>query len=278
MFTDRLFYQFFQQQPALLAAFARVDGSVVYQLESITLKQTEQRLDGLLTAETDSGPDIFVEFQGYPDKRIYWRMLLQLSARYLPPNQPERPFRLLILFVDEAHDPGPCPPAALLEEAGLLHRIQLIPELKARASNPGAWSVFMPLAAKDFAEAVANLSTWQTAIEALDLEKEQVALLLDLMCKVFVERFPQITLEEVRQMIVLTPWEESVFIKELKEEVRQQTREEMWQQTRDEIRQVRQQTREEMRQVLADLYQQGILGLEQYEVSLQKLGFISGKD
>ena len=274
MHTDRLFYQFFKQQPELLVSLARVDVSAAYQLESITLKQTEQRLDGLLTAETDSGPDIFVEFQGYPDRRIYWRVLLQLSARYLPRNQPERPFRILILFVDESHDPGPCPPAALLEEAGLLHRIQLIPELKARASDPGAWSVFMPLAVKDFEEAVAKLSTWQQAIEASDLEQEQVRLLLDLMCKVFVERFPQSTLEEVRQMIVLTPWEESVFIKELKEEVRRQTREQVL--GEELARRVK--MADDYRLHLLDLHQQGVLNLEQYTTSLQKLGILAGND
>ena len=93
-------------------------------------------------------------------------------------------------------------------------------------------------------------------------------------------------------MIVLTPWEESVFIKELKEEDRQQTRqEELAKRQRLEARLTREKarlTRENARRLederarvqhlLNGLLQQGLLTRQQVEQSLQQLGLPKKED
>ncbi len=75
MKTDKEFYKLFSADPKRLFELIGDPTQVDYTMKSITLKDLELRVDGFLESDDENEPVYFVEFQGYPDKTIYHRML-----------------------------------------------------------------------------------------------------------------------------------------------------------------------------------------------------------
>jgi hypothetical protein len=74
MKTDSLFYKLFKIDPRSLFRLTGLDIQGEYEFESITAKTTEKRFDGFLKRKDGTGPNIFSEFQGWDDSKIYWRL------------------------------------------------------------------------------------------------------------------------------------------------------------------------------------------------------------
>ena len=77
MKTDTLFYEIFQMQPRLLLELAGQEGNDIgaYDFRSVEIKQTAQRIDGLLIPKVDrlNSPVYFNEIQFQKDVEIYHR-------------------------------------------------------------------------------------------------------------------------------------------------------------------------------------------------------------
>ena len=77
MKTDTLFYEIFQMQPGLLLELLGQEGNDIgqYDFRSVEIKQTAQRIDGVLIPKGDrsSGPVYFTEIQFQKDVEIYHR-------------------------------------------------------------------------------------------------------------------------------------------------------------------------------------------------------------
>jgi len=77
MKRDHIFFKIFQQNPSLLFEF--VDNKPLeannYTFESVTLKETEFRIDGVFLPPDNASPKIayFAEFQFQKDERLYFR-------------------------------------------------------------------------------------------------------------------------------------------------------------------------------------------------------------
>lgn len=57
----------------------------------------ERRMDGLLKPTEAEHPHYFVEFQGYNDKTIYWRLLHQISLYHeLEPEQGQKEWQAFV--------------------------------------------------------------------------------------------------------------------------------------------------------------------------------------
>ena len=47
--------------------------------ESITLKRVERRIDGFFRRTDGEGPNLFLEVQGYGDKKVVWRLFSRID-------------------------------------------------------------------------------------------------------------------------------------------------------------------------------------------------------
>jgi len=212
MKPDSLFYRIFKFDPGSLLRLIRLDVGGDYTFESITTKTTEKRFDGYLKPHGDNDPEIFLEVQGYGDNKFYWRMFREICSFY-EQNESNSHFIAVALFTNKKFDPGDCPLDC--NPPNRLIRAYLPDCLKLLKGNAGVLTVLKPLALARKAELAANLPKWKQDIKSLDLSKSESKTVLELLEYAILQRFKNITLEEVRKMIELTPLEETVAGKEL---------------------------------------------------------------
>ena len=212
MKTDALFYELFKFDPRSLFDLIRVDAEGEYVFESITAKTTEKRMDGLFRRTDGAGPNLFAEVQGYPDKKIYWRFFREISTWY-EQNEDEQPFIAVVLFTDKSFDPGK--PGMSFAKPSRLIRCYLPDLLKRIGKKSSALTVLKPLVMKDRKKLPESVRQWDTEIRAMGLPKAKTKILKELLEYAVLQRFSDLTLEEVRKMIQLTPLEKTVAGQEL---------------------------------------------------------------
>ena len=96
MKTDSLFYELFKLHPESLFELAGIEADGEYVFESITVKNTEKRMDGFFRRK-DGRQNIFLEVQGYDDVSIDWRLLREIST-YYEQTKEKQPFTAIILI------------------------------------------------------------------------------------------------------------------------------------------------------------------------------------
>ncbi|MCP4283576.1 MAG: DUF2887 domain-containing protein [Gammaproteobacteria bacterium] len=196
MKTDELFYELFQVDPKSVFRLVQLDVEGEYTFESLTLKTTEKRLDGLCKRIDGDGPTVFVEIQGYDDPKIYWRALREIGTYYEQHDDPN-PFLLIVLFLDEKYDPGNCPFAHVQPPHHFIRAI-LRECLAAVWEEAGVLTVLMkPLGVSRKEQVFEEIQQWKTDIRSLELPKEHIHTLLGLLEYLIVQRFPRINRKEV---------------------------------------------------------------------------------
>ncbi len=128
MKTDPLFYRLFQERPATAFELAErpMPAGCGYSLHAEELKDTAQRLDGVLIPDCDRPevPLAFVEAQFYADPGFYGRWLSGIF-RYLHRHRVQRPWWGLVVFPDRTVDVGCTVPYQGLLASGQLRRVYL---------------------------------------------------------------------------------------------------------------------------------------------------------
>jgi predicted transposase YdaD len=100
MRTDKLFYEHFQIAPQALFELLQITPGYPYRFESPVVKESEQRIDGLLEPTDPGYPYYFLEVQGYLDKGIYWRGVHQVGTFFHQrPKLQGNDWRLVVLFL-----------------------------------------------------------------------------------------------------------------------------------------------------------------------------------
>ena len=81
MRRDTIFYQLFRQSPSLLFELISQppDNAQQYIFDSIEVKETAFRLDGVFIPPDPSGIIYFCEVQFQPDELLYERMFSEIS-------------------------------------------------------------------------------------------------------------------------------------------------------------------------------------------------------
>ena len=169
MKTDSLFYELFKLHPASLFELAGLEADGEYAFESITVKSTEKRMDGFFRRTDGSGQNIFLEVQGYDDRKIYWRLLREISTCYEQASD-ERDFTAVILFVDGKYDPKNCPVEKFTPPNRLI-RLYLPKCLKAIGDKASPLTILKPLISEDKAKLPEAVSQWKAEIESLKLSE-----------------------------------------------------------------------------------------------------------
>jgi len=213
MKTDSLFYELFKAHPESLFELAGLKADGKYVFESITVKSTEKRMDGFFRRSDGIGADIFLEVQGYDDRKIYWRLFREISTRYEQTDD-EREFIAVVLFVDEKYDPKNCPVKKFTHPNRLI-RLYLPKCLKAIRDKAGPLTVLKPLVLSDKEKLPEAVPKWKTEIDSMRLSESTNRVLIDLLENAIISRFPKMTFEEIQKMIHYTPIEKTVVGQEL---------------------------------------------------------------
>ncbi len=218
MKTDKEFYKLFSADPKRLFELIGISTQVDYTMKSITLKDLELRVDGFLESDYENEPVYFVEFQGYPDKTIYHRMVKAMAI--YGETHPDRQIRGMILFTKESLDPKTKPWYNLTEFKDQGFKVyyfdEMLKELEAKEMHHPLVSVFKPYLIEDQELLKEESKKWYVALEGGVLDER----VRDIYCTIFIrwmqERFTKLTYEEIFTMLEsLTPIEETRSYKEL---------------------------------------------------------------
>ncbi len=212
MQTDPIFYELFRFDPSCLSRLVQIKLEGEYGFESITVKATEKRFDGFFRRLDGIGPHLFLEVQGYPERKIYWKLYREICIFY-EQREDDTPFIAVVLFLDESYDPGEfgltcLPPCRLI-------RANLIDCLKNLGSATGTLTPLMPLTLKTREELAEAVPRWKTEIKALNLNESREKHLEELLINVIAQKFTDLSAEEINTMLHLTPLEQTTAGKQI---------------------------------------------------------------
>jgi predicted transposase YdaD len=217
MKTDALFHEFFQLVPQALFELLQIRPGCEYSFHSPVVKASERRLDGLLEPAEEGYPRFFMELQGYDDKTVYWRSVQEVGQYHAQrPNLNGTDWKMILLFLDKAYDPGP-------ETLGPLYSENIpwlirgnIPELLEQVNNPSPiLHVLRPLIAKSENEVQQEAPIWAAEIRQMPvLEQATKERLLTLLTQFVVQKFSEASAKEIEKMLQLTPLEETRAVRE----------------------------------------------------------------
>jgi predicted transposase YdaD len=73
MKADHALAELFAEDPDLIKVLVNRDDDTHYTMDTRVIKQVEKRLDACFLPDRPERPVIVTEFQGYDDRRIYYR-------------------------------------------------------------------------------------------------------------------------------------------------------------------------------------------------------------
>jgi predicted transposase YdaD len=218
MKTDTLFHEYFQLVPEALLELFQITPACRYQFSSPVLKGKERRLDGLLEPQDPQQPRYFLELQGYPDEAIYWRLVEELGRFHSQKSKSGRGrWHAFLLFLDTAYDPG-------IETLGDLYHGDMpwlttgvLSDLLPKVTHPSpALHVLEPLIVPTPEIIGERASNWIGTIQQTkSLDPQTQNRLIELLVQFVVQRFSQLTRQEIDQMLQLTPLEKTKAGQEL---------------------------------------------------------------
>ena len=198
MKTDKLFYRIFLNQPGLLAELLPgIPPDCQFDYSEPVIKEQEFRHDGILTpvGNDPNLPIVFLEAQMQPDTDFYGRYFAEIYL-YLKQYKIIRPWRGLLILKSRRHDLGSEIPYQFqldnqvqrLYLQDLLHQNPLSPNLALLQL------IILP-----------KTKTVQAAQNLLESSKSQPEFRqkLDLVEAILVNKFPNLSLEEILKMLDL---------------------------------------------------------------------------
>jgi predicted transposase YdaD len=167
MKSDALFYELFQTAPQIFFELLQITPLCPYHFESLTLKTTEKRVDGLLEPEQEGQPIYFLEVQAFPDKTIYYRILREVLTYFEQrPTRIGNEWQAVVLWLDSNDDPGFGTLAALTTDSmPHLISVDLLKLLKRLDDQSLALNVLRPFTVDRETQVRQNLLTWVQNIQ-----------------------------------------------------------------------------------------------------------------
>jgi len=216
MKTDPLFYELFQVRPQIFFELAQITPSCPYRFESITVKTTEKRIDGILEPTIAGHPIYFVEVQASPDKQMYWRTSREISVYFEQrPKLQGTDWYAYVIWLNKADDKGfQKTHIKDNENVPRILSVHLIDILKKLPDNSLALNVLRPLIVDTEQEVRQNITTWVEQIHQANLSPEAEQRLLMVMTQFIEEKFKTLSYKELAKMLRLTPFKETASYKE----------------------------------------------------------------
>ena len=198
MKTDKLFYRIFLNQPDLIAELIPgIPSDCEFEYSAPVLKEKETRLDGLLTPISNNSdvPLIFLEAQMQRDTKFYSRYFRGIFS-YIDQYEISRNWRGLLILLNKRLELGSeLPHRNLLNSQ--VERLYLEDLLHQDNLSPNLALLRLIVTPKDQAGLAARKILNSVSTEA------EFQLKLDLVESILVNKFTQLTLEEIQKMLNL---------------------------------------------------------------------------
>jgi predicted transposase/invertase (TIGR01784 family) len=198
MKTDKLFYRIFLNQPDLIAELIPgIPSDCEFEYSAPVLKEKETRLDGLLTPTSNNSdvPLIFLEAQMQRDPKFYSRYFQGIFS-YIDQYEISRNWRGLLILLNKRLELGSeLPHRNLLNSQ--VERLYLEDLLYQDDLSPNLALLRLIVTPKDQAGLAARKILNSVSTEA------EFQLKLDLVESILVNKFTQLTLEEIQKMLNL---------------------------------------------------------------------------
>ena len=198
MKTDKLFYRIFLNQPDLIAELIPgIPSDCEFEYSAPVLKEKETRLDGLLTPISNNSdvPLIFLEAQMQRDTKFYNRYFRGIFS-YIDQYEISENWRGLLILLNKRLELGSeLPHRNLLNSQ--VERLYLEDLLHQDNLSPNLALLRLIVTPKDQAGLAARQILNSVSTEA------EFQLKLDLVESILVNKFTQLTLEEIQKMLNL---------------------------------------------------------------------------
>ena len=198
MKTDKLFYRIFLNQPDLIAELIPgIPSDCEFEYSAPVLKEKETRLDGLLTPISNNSdvPLIFLEAQMQRDTKFYSRYFQGIFS-YIDQYEISRNWCGLLILLNKRLELGSeIPHRNLLNSQ--VERLYLEDLLHQDDLSPNLALLRLIVTPKDQAGLAARKILNSVSTEA------EFQLKLDLVESILVNKFTQLTLEEIQKMLNL---------------------------------------------------------------------------
>ena len=234
MKTDTLFYEIFQMQPRLLLELMGQEGDNIgeYDFRSVEIKQTAQRIDGVLIPKSErlGGPVYFSEIQFQKDVQIYHRFFAEIFT-YLKQYPDTSDWHGILIFPRRSFLPP--------QKYWHLYRSQFqggqvsfvyLEDLADRLDIPLGLEIIQLIIqpksrAKGFAKQVIQ------RVQQEELRDLSHARLLDLIETILVYKFGKLTTQELEAMFGLSELKKTRVYQEGRDEGRDEARDEAREET-----------------------------------------------
>jgi predicted transposase YdaD len=223
MKTDTLFYELFQIAPQTFFELIQVSQPCPYRFESITVKASEKRIDGVLEPAFEGQPIYFLEVQGFPDEVIYFRILREVMTYFEQrPKLKDNDWQAAVFWLNKSNDPGIGTLRLLARKpTPRLLSLHLIPLLEKLPETSLSLNVLRPLLAKNEVEIRQNVIQWAENIrQAENLDSAAEEKLIAVMSQLIEQKFRSLSYKELSQMLQLRPLSETISGQELIKEER----------------------------------------------------------
>jgi len=198
MKTDKLFYRIFLNQPNLIAELIPgIPSDCEFEYSAPVLKEKETRLDGLLTPISNNSdvPLIFLEAQMQRDTKFYSRYFRGIFS-YIDQYEISKNWRGLLILLNKRLELGSeLPHRNLLNSQ--VERLYLEDLLHQDDLSPNLALLRLIVTPKDQAGLAARKILNSVSTEA------EFQLKLDLVESILVNKFTQLTLQEIQKMLNL---------------------------------------------------------------------------
>jgi predicted transposase YdaD len=198
MKTDKLFYRIFLSQPDLISELLPdIPASCEFDYSAPVVKETELRLDGVLTPISDDLrlPLVFLEAQMQSDDDFYGRFFAGIFL-YLRQYKVARPWRGLLILHRRSQNLGTDLAYQVLLDTWV-HRLYLEDLIDMGNLSPNL-SLLRLLVVSD-----QEVSESAQAILRNSNTPAEFRMRLDLLEAILINKFPQLSIEEVRLMLNL---------------------------------------------------------------------------
>ena len=198
MKTDALFYDLFQSAPELLFELLGFDASLArsYRMDSVEIKQTAFRLDGVFLPAGPDRPLYFLECQYQKDADFYLRLFGQI-ALYCRRKKYRGDWCAVVLFARRSLDPGVPVGYRAFEVSGQVQRLYM----QEQAQSGSLVMEVLQLLPCPRRRLRAQVAAVVERVEREIRVERQRRQIMEWVETIVVEKFPELSAEEIAKML-----------------------------------------------------------------------------
>lgn len=222
MHTDSWFYRFLKAWPAGFFGLLGLPASVAerYTFDSVELKKSGWRIDGVMRPKDPSDPFYVIEFQAYDLATFYANLFCKVFG-FLELNDPAQDWRAVAIFLERSLEPDHLGPYEDLLNSARVRRVYL-DELSPGNDPPLALGIWQLVSAPEdrIKQLLPNLI--DKARNELS-DRTLSTKVIELVQEILLRRFVNLNQQELMRMVKLHDLRESKAVQEVCELTRRES-------------------------------------------------------